>query len=60
MMGAAFLSLFVGSVVMGWIGSFYPQMHPAAFWAIDAAIGFAGGLIVLLIHRPLARGLAVE
>ncbi len=58
MMGGAFLSLFVGSVTMGWIGSFYSQMHPAAFWAIDAAIGLAGGLIILVIGRPLARGLA--
>ena len=32
-------------------------MSPAAFWAIDAAIGLAGGLIVLAIGRPLSRAL---
>lgn len=58
LMGGAFLSFFVGSVVMGWIGSFYDQMSPALFWTIDAAIGLAGGLIVLLIHKPLTRALA--
>lgn len=60
MMSATFLALFAGSVIMGWIGSYYLLMHPAWFWAIDAAIGFAGGLIILFLHRPLARGLAVD
>ena len=60
MMSASFLALFVGSVLMGWLGSYYGEMHPALFWTIDAAIGLAGGLILLLIGRPLARGLAVD
>ena len=53
LMGASFLSLFVGSVIMGWVGSFYDQMSPAAFWAVDAAIGFAGALLVLLFGPAL-------
>jgi len=57
LMGGAFLSLFTGSVLMGWVGSFYSSMSPAAFWALDAGIGFAGGLVVLLLARPLARTL---
>ena len=57
LMGAVFLSLFVGNVTMGWVGSFYAEMTPAAFWTIDAAIGLAGGLIVLAIARPLSRAL---
>ena len=57
LMGAAFLSLFVGSVAMGWVGSFYDQMSPAAFWTLDAAIGFGGALLVLILHRPLANAL---
>jgi POT family proton-dependent oligopeptide transporter len=55
LMGAAFLSLFVGSTTMGWVGSFYDEMSPAAFWTLDAAIGFAGALIAFLLHRPLSR-----
>ena len=55
LMGGAFLALFVGSTTMGWVGSFYDQMSPAAFWTLDAAIGFAGALIAFLLHRPLSR-----
>ena len=58
LMGGAFLSLFAGSVIMGWVGSFYDELSPAAFWTLDAAIGFAGGLVVLLIHKPLNAALA--
>ena len=60
MMSATFLALFAGSVLMGWIGSYYQEMHPALFWAFDAGIGFAGGLLILVLHRPLARGLAMD
>jgi POT family proton-dependent oligopeptide transporter len=58
LMGGAFLALFVGNVTMGWVGSFYAEMGPAAFWALDAAIGLAGGLIVLVIGKGLSRALA--
>lgn len=57
MMGGAFLSTFVGSVAGGWLGSFYDQMTPAAFWTINAAVPAAGGLLALLLHGPLQRGL---
>jgi POT family proton-dependent oligopeptide transporter len=57
LMGASFLSLFVGSVIMGWVGSFYDQMSPAAFWTVDAAIGFAGAILVLLFGPALKRAL---
>ena len=43
MMGGVFLSFFAGSVIAGWVGSFYDQMSPAKFWSIDAAIGIVGG-----------------
>ncbi|MCM8731470.1 peptide MFS transporter [Hephaestia sp. GCM10023244] len=58
LMGGAFLSLFVGSVAMGWVGSYYEVLGPTAFWLLDAAIGVAGALIIALVHRPLARALA--
>ena len=57
LMGGAFLALFVGSVLMGWIGSFYAALGPVAFWLVDAGIGFAGAIIVLLVGRPLTRAL---
>ena len=58
LMGGSFLALFVGSVVMGWVGSFYAEMDPAWFWALDASFGLAGGLVVLAIGGPLSRALA--
>ena len=60
MVSGSFLALFAGSVIMGWIGSFYGELHPALFWTIDAAIGLAGSLVLLILSRPLARGLAVD
>ena len=53
LVSASFLSLFAGLVLMGWIGSFYQSMSPAAFWTMDAAIGFAGGAIILIVRGPL-------
>jgi POT family proton-dependent oligopeptide transporter len=58
LMGGAFLAMFVGTVIMGWIGSFYDQMSPAAFWLLDGAIGIAGGIAVLAIARPVTRSLS--
>jgi POT family proton-dependent oligopeptide transporter len=60
MMGGVFLSFFGGSVIAGWVGSFYDQMSPAKFWTIDAAIGIVGGIVVLALARPLARALEPE
>lgn len=58
LMGASFLALFAGSLIMGWAGSFYAEPDPALFWAIDAGFGFAGALAILLAARPLNRALA--
>ena len=55
MMGGAFLSLFAGTVIMGWVGSFYDTMSNTAFWTVDGAIAFAGTLVVLAVRRPLSR-----
>jgi POT family proton-dependent oligopeptide transporter len=57
LMGGSFMALFVGSVIMGWVGSFYDEMSPAAFWTVDAAIGFAGAVLVLLLGPSLKRAL---
>ena len=57
LMGGAFLSLFVGSVLMGWVGSFYSQMTPARFWALDGAIGLAGGILVFVFKRTINTAL---
>jgi POT family proton-dependent oligopeptide transporter len=55
MMGLAFMSLFVSNNLIGWIGGFYERMQPVEFWALHAAIGAAGGVLVLLFGRRLGR-----
>ncbi len=57
MMGMAFVSLFIGSVAGGWVGSFYDQMSPAAFWTLNGAIAGAGALLALLCGPTLQRAL---
>ena len=57
LMGGAFLSLFAGSIIMGWVGSFYDQMGNAAFWTLDAGIALAGALVIFAVTRPLTRAL---
>jgi proton-dependent oligopeptide transporter, POT family len=58
LMGSAYLSLFLGTVIMGWVGGFYDQMSPTAFWLLDAAIAIVGGIAVLAIARPVMRMLS--
>ena len=55
MMGASFLVLFVANNLIGWIGTFYEQMTPIAFWTLHAAIGAAGGVLALLFARTFGR-----
>ena len=59
MLGVVFLSLFLSNTFMGWIGGFYEKMSPAAFWALDAAIGFVGVLAVTALRLPLGGGLGL-
>lgn len=58
MVSGAYLTLFIGNVLMGWVGSYYETMTPAAFWALDAAIAAVGALLVLLFGRSLTRALS--
>jgi POT family proton-dependent oligopeptide transporter len=55
MMGVSFLTLFVANNLIGRIGTYYEKMTPAAFWALHAAIGAAGGLLMLLFAGALGR-----
>ena len=58
LMGVAFLSPFVGHTLAGWVGSYFDQMNPTIFWAMDAAIALVGAAVILLLRKPLTRGLA--
>ncbi|HKD21437.1 MAG TPA: peptide MFS transporter [Rhizomicrobium sp.] len=55
MMGCVFLSLFLSNTTLGWLGHFYEQMSPAAFWGMHAAIAGTGGVLALLLRPTLER-----
>jgi proton-dependent oligopeptide transporter, POT family len=57
MVSGAYLALFVGNVLMGWVGSYYEKMTPTAFWTLNAAVAGAGAVLVLLFGRQLNRAL---
>lgn len=58
LMGVAFLSPFAGHTLAGWFGSYFDQMSPTIFWTMDAAIAFGGAAVILILRKPLTRGLA--
>ncbi|HWA29900.1 MAG TPA: peptide MFS transporter [Rhizomicrobium sp.] len=59
LLGAAFLALFVGNLLVGWVGTFYERMTPANFWALEGGIALVGGVLAFALARPLMRILAV-
>lgn len=60
LVGGAFISPFFAHVTAGWVGTRYDQMDPAAFWAMDAAIGFAGAVLLFAARPALSRALEPE
>ena len=57
MMGICFLVLFIANNLIGWIGTYYAQMTPLAFWLMHAAIAATGGICILLFDPLLNRAL---
>jgi len=55
MVGGAFVSPFIAHSIAGVIGTRFDNMSPAAFWTMDAAIGFAGAFVLFLLKGPLNR-----
>lgn len=58
MMGVVFMSLFVSNTLIGRLGGLYEQMAPTSFWLLHAGIGAAGGVLILLLKRPVERVLS--
>lgn len=57
-MGVAFLTLFVASNMIGWLGQYYEPLGPLKFWALHGLIAAAGGVAVLLFGSAVSRALA--
>jgi POT family proton-dependent oligopeptide transporter len=60
MMGIVFTSLFLANIITGWTGTLYEKMSPSSFWAVHAAIGAVGGLMVFSFGGRLQRALRAE
>jgi POT family proton-dependent oligopeptide transporter len=60
MIAVYFLSTFGGSIASGWLGRFYETLSGMNFWAVHAAIAASGGILVLLLWRPLTRILGIR
>src|SRR3569623_784838 len=57
LMGTVFLSLVVSNLIIGWFGGYYEPLGPTDIWLVDAAIGGAGALIILVFGRFIHRAL---
>lgn len=60
LMSAVYASLFVGTVLMGWVGSFYDQMDPARFWLLDGSFALVGAIATFALRRPINAALAAN
>jgi len=58
MIGVYFLSVFAGSLLVGWVGQFYEKMGAAAFWLLHTGAAGCAGLIILILWRPLTAALS--
>jgi len=58
MIGIYFLSVFAGSLLVGWVGQFYERLSAPAFWLLHAGAAGLAGAIILVLWRPLNAALA--
>jgi POT family proton-dependent oligopeptide transporter len=58
MVGAAYLALFAGGVISGWLGRFYEALPAPQFWLMHAAIVAAGGGLIIALRGSLLRDVA--
>ncbi len=60
MMGVAFITLFLSNTTLGRLGAYYEHMTPLQFWTLHAAIAAVGGVLALVLAKPLGRVLAAD
>ena len=58
MLGVNTLTVFAGSLLSGRLGSLYETWPQTSFWLLHAAIVAGGGLLLLMLARPLRALLA--
>jgi POT family proton-dependent oligopeptide transporter len=55
LVGAASLTVFVGSIASGRLGAYYETTSQSTFWLVHAAIAGAGGVYLVLTKAALRR-----
>jgi POT family proton-dependent oligopeptide transporter len=60
MIGIYFLSVFAGSLLVGWVGQFYERMSVPAFWLLHAGAAGTAALIIVVLWKPLTAALVAE
>jgi len=58
MIGVYYLNLFASNMVVGWLGTLYERMTPAAFWLLHAGLVAVGGGLLLVAALVFRRILA--
>ncbi len=58
MIGIYFLSVFAGSLLVGWVGQFYEKMSASAFWLLHTGAAGLAALIILILWKPLTAVLS--
>ena len=58
MIGVFYLHLFVGNMVVGWLGGLLEVTPPVRFWLLHAALICGGGCLMLLLRAAFGRQLA--
>jgi len=58
--GGYALSVTVASLISGPMGAWYDHVSPPLFWTVSAAFSGCGGLLLLLIAKPLDRWMGPE
>jgi len=58
MVGLYFLNLFLGNLLVGWLGGFLEPMGGAAFWGLHAGLVFGAGLVLFAFRALFGRVLS--
>ncbi len=58
MIGVYYLNLFASNMLVGWLGTLFESMPPAAFWLLHAALVAIGGGLLLVAALVFQRTLA--
>ena len=55
--GTTYLTLFVASLIAGYLGSLYEKLGPVSFFLLNAAVPATGGLLILIFGAALKRAI---